>query len=77
MPDIAMCTTGCPRCMECLRFRAVPNPLRQSYTTFDAKGLSSCPSFMSIIPSDDVMPVEYFTTDWDYEELQVKGFIRS
>lgn len=32
MPDISMCMgTGCERAAECYRYRAKPNPYRQSY----------------------------------------------
>jgi hypothetical protein len=36
MPDISMCKNiRCPSRVTCVRYRAVPNPYRQSYASFD------------------------------------------
>ena len=60
MPDIAMCAKGCPRCLECYRFRAVPTPHWQPYGNFDPKGLSSCDYFWEIKPGQNVRDIKEF-----------------
>lgn len=40
MPDISMCAdVKCTLRMNCFRYRAVPNPFRQSYSTFESTGI--------------------------------------
>jgi len=40
MPDISMCADKtCTLRMNCFRYRAVPNPWRQSYSTFTSDSL--------------------------------------
>ena len=46
MPDISMCANKeCTLRMSCFRYRAVPNPWRQSYMEFTAEG---CEHFWDI-----------------------------
>ena len=45
-PDIAMCFgNSCDRRNDCFRYRAQPNPWRQSYCEFDP---DDCDSFMPL-----------------------------
>lgn len=60
MPDISMCAKGCPRCLECYRFMAIPTPNWQAYGDFDPKELSSCDYFWEIKPGMFVRDVEEF-----------------
>jgi hypothetical protein len=50
MPDISMCINRtCPSKLECYRYIATPNPLRQSYARFELKeGEVSCGYFWPI-----------------------------
>ena len=47
MVDISLCHGGkCPRKNDCFRFRALPDPRRQSYMDFPGMdGLSDCDDF--------------------------------
>ena len=39
MPDISMCRNEtCDKKMSCYRYRAIPNPYRQSYAAFGIDG---------------------------------------
>lgn len=60
MPDIALCNNNdCPRRTKCYRFMAVPNPYRQSYSTFpvdeDEIASGTCSFFSPIRPDDWVV----------------------
>jgi len=47
MPDISMCRNkSCPLNKKCYRYTAIPNPLSQSYTSFEYKN-GNCDDFES------------------------------
>ena len=56
MPDISLCKNDkCPSKNECYRFRAVPNPERQAYGSFNLnEGKKKCDYFMSILKRDNL-----------------------
>ena len=59
MPDISMCRDKtCPSRTVCYRFTAVPNPLRQSYASFDRKGMRTCGDYW---PCETSMKLEMFS----------------
>jgi hypothetical protein len=61
--DITMCKNNdCPASLQCFRFRAVPNPDRQSYGEFTTNGDSRCQYFTPI-----VNPIQ--RTVWDVTEF--------
>lgn len=46
MPDISMCANwSCPRKDDCYRFKATPNPFRQSYADFSPDADGDCEYF--------------------------------
>lgn len=56
MPDITMCrSTECPRAQECYRFRARPNPHRQSMASFYGQDVGGeCDWFLKLEEGDDL-----------------------
>lgn len=62
MPDISMCRhQTCPLRGKCYRWRAVPNPFRQSYSGFQPKmrddNCQGCDHFVPLWPGDLVRVV--------------------
>jgi len=49
MPDISMCANRtCPKAKDCYRFRAIPNPYRQAYSSFAPDESGHCGYFSPI-----------------------------
>lgn len=50
MADISMCEGGdCPKKERCYRFKATPNPYRQSYMEYAGQdGKTECPDFWEV-----------------------------
>ncbi len=59
MPDLYMCANKiCTLRMDCFRYRAVPNPWRQSYSTFNytpLDGPDACEHFWDIKDATTLM----------------------
>jgi len=60
MPDISMCIAQtCPSKDKCYRFRAIPNPYRQSYTLFKPdEGKMKCDNFIGLLKKDKLTPTK-------------------
>jgi hypothetical protein len=57
MPDISMCTNDeCPLNKTCYRYRATPNPHRQSYAGFKPDENGECEYYWEI--EDDKIDTE-------------------
>lgn len=59
MPDISMCgNMKCPSKETCYRFKAVPNPYRQSYMKFEPKeGENKCYHYMKLKNGDRIITI--------------------
>lgn len=58
--DIRMCDNKeCPSKEECFRFKAIPNPWRQSYAGYSVKeGEDKCDSFWQVKENDNIKTKE-------------------
>jgi hypothetical protein len=56
--DITMCNNDECYCKEtCLRWRAYPNRLWQSYSTFGVENNEECMYYIEVLDNDDVTPL--------------------
>ena len=59
MPDISMCANmTCPLKEDCYRFKAVPNPHRQSYAGFKPDEEGKCDHFCKIKKGDRIITIK-------------------
>jgi len=59
MPDITLCRNkDCPLKDICYRYRAVPDPVWQSYFDPQPPESENCEHFMSLMVGDELQPVE-------------------
>jgi len=66
MPDISMCQNSkCELRSNCYRYRAVPNPYRQSYGTHFNPVNGECERQMPIENGDRVRDVGEIDAAWD------------
>lgn len=65
MPDIAMCFgVGCKDREQCYRFKAEPNPYRQSYADFKPKeGEGRCDDFVPAIAKSQMKRLDAMTRE--------------